>query len=181
MHISRKRDRDARKSDPNCPGQQEICSAMEPCLQPCVCGGSFKRGSAPRCPHCNQSLSSEVATDYIERNAPGTEKGWRWQKNWSGVYCIVIEDNRVGNNFRSLSREQEPLCVCWPSSAHHKFHERFIVQIVVRRGSGEERLERGPTTETLRSSGILISSRLDLAVTPKLRLSTIGPVFGIRQ
>jgi hypothetical protein len=35
------------------------------------------------------------ATTYIERNAPGTAKGWRWQKSWSGVYSIVINENIV--------------------------------------------------------------------------------------
>ena len=73
---------------------------MEQYLQPCECGGRFKRGSAPRCPHCNEPLSPELATSYIESNAPGTKKGWRWQRNWSGLYCIVIEDKRVDNKFR---------------------------------------------------------------------------------
>ena len=85
---------------PNCPGQQEMCSAMEPYVQPCECGGTFRRRSAPRCPHCAKPLSPEFATSYLEANAPGTKKGWRWQRNWSGVYCIVIEDRRVDNNFR---------------------------------------------------------------------------------
>jgi hypothetical protein len=73
---------------------------MEPYVQPCECGGSFRGGSAPRCPRCNQPLSAELAANYLERNAPGTKKGWHWQKNWSGVYCIVIESKRVDNNFR---------------------------------------------------------------------------------
>lgn len=76
---------------------QEIPSAMEPHVQPCVCGGSFSRGSAPRCPHCNKPLSTELATGYIESNAPAT---WRWQRTWSGLYCIVIEDKWIDDNFR---------------------------------------------------------------------------------
>lgn len=87
---------------PNCPGQQEICSAMESFIEPCPCGGRFRRGAAPRCPHCNCPLSAELATTYIETNAPGTKKGWRWQKNWSGVYCMVVEDKKIDNNFRSM-------------------------------------------------------------------------------
>jgi len=83
----------------DCPGQQEMCSAMEAYVRPCECGGRFKRGSVPRCPHCNESLSAELATSYIEANAPGTKKGWRWQRNWSGVYCIVINHRRAPNNF----------------------------------------------------------------------------------
>ncbi len=85
---------------PNCPGQQEMCAAMEQYVKPCECGGGFKRGAGPRCPHCHQVLSAESAPPYIESNAPGTKKGWRWQMNWSGLYCIVIENKRVDNNFR---------------------------------------------------------------------------------
>ena len=85
---------------PNCPGQQELCAAMEQYVKPCECGGSFKRGAGPRCPHCNQVLSAGSAAPYIASNAPGTKKGWRWQMNWSGLYSIVIEDKRVDNNFR---------------------------------------------------------------------------------
>src|SRR5579863_3213712 len=85
---------------PNCPSQQEICAAMESYLQPCECGGRFRKGAFPRCPRCNQHLSAESATSYIEANAPGAKKGWRWQKSWSGLYCIVIENNKVENNFK---------------------------------------------------------------------------------
>jgi len=83
----------------NCPGQQEICAAMEAYLLPCECGGSFKKGATPRCLHCKRALSAEVATSYIEANAPGAKNGWRWQRDWSDMYCIVIENNRVLNNF----------------------------------------------------------------------------------
>lgn len=85
---------------PDCPGMQELCSALEPYLQACDCGGCFKRGSAPRCPHCAQPLSADRAASYIEENAPGAAKGWRWQRNWSGIYCIIIEERRIENNFR---------------------------------------------------------------------------------
>ena len=84
----------------NCPVHQEMCSAMASDLLPCACGGTFRKGSAPRCPHCNKSLSAEFATKYLENNAPGTQKGWRWQRDWSGLYCIIIEGKRIENNFR---------------------------------------------------------------------------------
>jgi hypothetical protein len=45
-------------------------------------------------------LSAELGASYIEKNAPGTQKGWRWQRNWSGNYCMVVEDRKVENNFR---------------------------------------------------------------------------------
>ncbi len=83
-----------------CPQQQEMCAALEPFLLPCECGGQFKRGNAPRCPHCKKALSAEFATAYIERDAPGTKVGWRWQRNWSGTYCIIVEGNKVEDNFR---------------------------------------------------------------------------------
>lgn len=81
-------------------GQQEIPTELEQYLRPCECGGVFKRGASPRCPHCSQVLSAETATTYIETNAPGTKQGWRWQRNWHDIYCIVIENRRVMDNFR---------------------------------------------------------------------------------
>ena len=82
-------------------GQQEIPVELEQYLRPCECGGVFKRGASPRCPHCSQSLSAEAATTYIETNAPGSKQGWRWQRNWHDTYCIVIENRRVNDNFRA--------------------------------------------------------------------------------
>jgi len=87
----------------DCPGQQEMCSALEPYVQPCECGGRFKRGASPRCPHCHQPLSADSATSYIESNAPGTKKGWRWQRNWSGLYGIVIDNKQVEDNFLQIA------------------------------------------------------------------------------
>lgn len=88
------------KPPPDCPVQQEICSVMESYLQPCECGGSFLKGAAPRCSHCDEPLSAHAAAYYIESNVPGTAKGWGWQRNWSGCYCIVIEGKKVDDNFR---------------------------------------------------------------------------------
>ena len=79
---------------------QEMCSGMEPYLMPCDCGGNFKKGSKPRCPHCNNNLSAEFASSYLERNAPGTQKGWRWQRDWTALDCIVVEDKWIESNFR---------------------------------------------------------------------------------
>jgi len=61
-------------------------------LNPCECGGRFIRGAKPRCPHCQSELSAEMAAEYIEANAA---KGWKWQKNWMDIYCIVIENNKT--------------------------------------------------------------------------------------
>jgi hypothetical protein len=83
----------------DCEVQQEICSAMEPLLKSCECGGRFKKGSAPRCPHCTERLSADSAASYVEANAPGTKKGWRWQRNWRGLYCMVVEGKRIDNNW----------------------------------------------------------------------------------
>jgi hypothetical protein len=84
-----------------CPPQQEICQNWEPYLNNCDCGGQFKKGASPKCPHCASPLSAELAAKYIEENAAGTSKGWRWQRNWSQTYCIVIEDRIVKDNFRT--------------------------------------------------------------------------------
>ena len=87
---------------PGCPGQREICTAMEPYIAACECGGNFKSGQAPRCPVCNQPLSAELATTYLERNAPGTKKGWCWQRNWRETYCVIIEEKWIKDNFRLM-------------------------------------------------------------------------------
>lgn len=83
-----------------CVPQKEICEDWEPFLQLCKCGGHFKKGAWPRCPHCSEQISPDVAATYIERNALGTEKGWRWQRNWHDTYCIVIDNRMVEDNYR---------------------------------------------------------------------------------
>jgi len=81
--------------------QREIGVEMEPHLQPCECGGSFTKGSCPRCPNCHRTLSPDLAATYLEANAPGTKKGWRWQRNWTDLYCIVIENRVVHDHFKN--------------------------------------------------------------------------------
>ena len=41
------------------------------------------------------------ATEWIEANAPGTKKGWRWQKNWTGLYCILVEERVTQDNWKN--------------------------------------------------------------------------------
>ena len=79
---------------------QSISADVEPFLKPCSCGGHFRAGAAPRCPECNSALSADAATSYIEVNAPGTAKGWRWQRDWVGVYCIVVDGRRMDDPWR---------------------------------------------------------------------------------
>ncbi|WP_109488430.1 hypothetical protein [Occallatibacter savannae] len=69
----------------------EIESSWEPWLQPCPCGGQFRKGASPRCPSCNQKLSATHAAAHIEAQALGA-RGWRWQNSWSGIYCIAMND-----------------------------------------------------------------------------------------
>jgi hypothetical protein len=64
-------------------------------VQPCACGGHFRGAAAPRCPHCRAQLSAKDSAEYIEPNAAGTSKGWRWQRTWTGPYAIVIGDRFV--------------------------------------------------------------------------------------
>jgi hypothetical protein len=81
---------------------QIITPEIEPHIAPCQCGGAFKASAVPRCPHCQQTLSAVLATDYIERQAEGTKKGWRWQRMWTGLYCIIIEDRVVHDVWRTM-------------------------------------------------------------------------------
>jgi len=46
-------------------------------------------------------LSAELAADYIEAQAAGTAKGWRWQRSWDGCYCIIIENRVTNDNWKS--------------------------------------------------------------------------------
>jgi hypothetical protein len=64
-------------------------------LKPRRCGGKFLESSNPKCPNCSHPLSAVDATEYIEKNAPGTAKGWRWDQLWSGGYSIVLNEHIV--------------------------------------------------------------------------------------
>lgn len=77
-----------------------ISSECERWLAPCECGGSFKGDASPRCPRCRRELSASAARNWIEANAPGTEKGWSWQGKWSGLYSIIIEGHVANDNWR---------------------------------------------------------------------------------
>jgi hypothetical protein len=79
--------------------QGPINPEAEALLAPCACGGTFRAGASPRCPHCLAPLDATAATAYIERDAPGTEKGWRWQRSWQGTYSIVVEERWVQDNW----------------------------------------------------------------------------------
>jgi hypothetical protein len=79
--------------------QAEIAPEMEAHLAPCECGGRFKKGQAPRCRECGNKLSADRAAEYIEAQAPGAKKGWRWQRNWNGLYCMAVENWWVKDNF----------------------------------------------------------------------------------
>lgn len=78
-----------------------IVQRTEPWLTPCTCGGTFTSSAVPRCPACNSELSPESARTWLEANAPGTARGWRWQNTWAGIYCIVIEHRIVRDNWRT--------------------------------------------------------------------------------
>jgi hypothetical protein len=74
---------------------QAISPSLEPLLAACACGGRFRADASPRCPSCGKALSAAAAADWIEANAEGTKVGWRWQRSWTGLYCIVINGRSV--------------------------------------------------------------------------------------
>ena len=78
----------------------KISEELEHFIMPCDCGGHFTSSASPRCPHCRNELSAIDATGYLEKNATGTKQGWRWQQSWDGIYCIVIEDKIVNDNWK---------------------------------------------------------------------------------
>ena len=79
---------------------EKISEEVERFLEQCECGGHFRRSANPRCPHCKQEISAESAARYIEGNAPGARKGWRWQCSWDGIYSIVIDGNSIEDNWK---------------------------------------------------------------------------------
>jgi hypothetical protein len=72
----------------------EIDQSWEQHLRPCNCGGQFRKGASPHCPYCHKALSAMYAAAHMERQALGAPRGWRWQCNWSGTFCMAIEDPR---------------------------------------------------------------------------------------
>src|SRR5262249_46953663 len=80
---------------------EPVAPSSEALLEACSCGGRFSGSASPRCPSCQNPLSAEAAASWIEAQAPGTKQGWRWQKSWQGLYCIVIEDRVVYDNWLS--------------------------------------------------------------------------------
>ena len=83
----------------------EIERSWEPYLVACACGGRFRKGAGPRCPFCNEKLSPTHAAAHIEGQSRGA-RGWRWQNDWSGNHCIVIDDPR---NPGSLLQVLDPI------------------------------------------------------------------------
>ncbi|MBI2385007.1 MAG: hypothetical protein HYV14_03225 [Elusimicrobia bacterium] len=77
-----------------------VTDDMEGRLAPCRCGGKFRASASPRCPDCSKELSPERAAEWIERNAPGTAKGWRWQRSWQGTYALLIDEKLVCDNWQ---------------------------------------------------------------------------------
>lgn len=72
-----------------------ISSCIEAALAPCGCGGRFLSGSAPRCPACRETLDPDQASAYIDPAVQPVAAGWKWQKSWQGLYCIVVEKRTV--------------------------------------------------------------------------------------
>jgi hypothetical protein len=87
---------------PHSPTYQVIEEEWESLLAPCSCGGSFRQNASPRCVFCQKNLSAEHAAGHIERNSLGASKGWRWQRNWNGIYCIVMEDPKMPGALRQM-------------------------------------------------------------------------------
>ena len=80
-------------------GAGPLPAGSEMKLRPCSCCGRFSGQASPRCPHCGEELSAELAAAYIEGNVRAGKgrwrKRWRWQRSWGQVYCIVIEERIV--------------------------------------------------------------------------------------
>ncbi len=79
---------------------EKISDKLEGYLKKCSCGGSFKRNASPRCPHCRQELDPVEVNKFIYNDVRPEYKGkFLWQNNWNGIYAIVIENNKIDNNW----------------------------------------------------------------------------------
>jgi hypothetical protein len=83
------------------PRHRSITPKGERYLAPCSCGGSFKAGAAPRCPHCAKELSATAAASWIESESQGSKQGWKWQNDWESLNAIVIEQRLKKNPWKS--------------------------------------------------------------------------------
>ena len=63
---------------------------------------TFRRGAAPRCPDCLEQLSPVHAAKHIATQTTAAAKGWQWQNNWSGVYCMAMDDPNAPGNPRQM-------------------------------------------------------------------------------
>lgn len=80
----------------------EIDESWEPYLRHCECGGNFRKGQSPRCPFCKEKLSPTHAAEHIETQAMVGNRGWHWQNDWSGVYCMAIDDPSNPGELRQI-------------------------------------------------------------------------------
>lgn len=71
-----------------------VDAEIESSVPACECGGKFRGSASPRCPVCKHELNAEEAAKWIEHSAPANRwrRTWAWQRNWRGLYAIVIED-----------------------------------------------------------------------------------------
>ena len=74
-----------------------IPEEIETRLAACPCGGHFRSAATPRCPSCHAPLDAKAVASFIEANAPGAKKGWKWQRSWNGIYCVVVAKPPVEN------------------------------------------------------------------------------------
>jgi hypothetical protein len=78
---------------------QAISTELEGHLRRCPLAGASRAAPHPRCPYCKQALSADAVAAPIEAHSPGTAKGWRWPRNWTGLYCVIVEDRVVNDNW----------------------------------------------------------------------------------
>lgn len=76
-----------------------IPERLESFIERCDCGGQFRHNASPRCPYCKEKLSSIEANKYIKSDSP-EKSGWHWQNNWTGIYAIIIEGNKINDNWK---------------------------------------------------------------------------------
>lgn len=79
---------------------EKISERLEPYLEKCSCGGNFRRNAVPRCPQCRQKLDPLEVNKHVK-----SDEKYKWQNDWTGIYAMIIKDNKVYNNWKSLGNK----------------------------------------------------------------------------
>jgi len=71
----------------------ELATEAEPFLPACDCGGAFRRGALPRCPHCKAEISRDDVINMLDHFY--SKREWSAATSGKGClqHCVVINEH----------------------------------------------------------------------------------------